>query len=253
MTNTLWQKDLFINENIPYIFNREITEYDMSDAGFSLIQEFKLLPEKEIKELQKLGKQQRKVKIGLIQRENDKLKENLKISFQEARKIFINENKLDNNDIISIKKDAIITIKPCYINKLGDYINFRPKHEYSSFILLDKRLELYYSPYVFEVKGIGDDMIKYHEDYMIKFLKTFFRYMENNTSGNTLEFLRRFIDKYKRRELEIGYYRKFNQESDFNIVGDDTTYMQYWEEDKNNVDITYNFYNVLLKLIKIPL
>ena len=77
--------------------------------------------------------------------------------------------------------------------------------------------------------------------------------MEKNTSGNTLEFLRRFIDKYKRRELEIGYYRKFNQESDFNIVGDDTTYMQYWEEDKNNVDITYNFYNVLLKLIKIPL
>ena len=135
MTNTLWQKDLFINENIPYIFNREITEYDMSDAGFSLIQEFKLLPEKEIKELQKLGKQQRKVKIGLIQRENDKLKENLKISFQEARKIFINENKLDNNDIISIKKDAIITIKPCYINKLGDYINCSPKYDYSSFIL----------------------------------------------------------------------------------------------------------------------
>ena len=124
MTNTLWQKDLFINENIPYIFNREITEYDMSDAGFSLIQEFKLLPEKEIKELQKLGKQQRKVKIGLIQREDDKLKENLKISFQEARKIFINENKLDNNDIISIKKDAIITIKPCYINKLGNYIYY---------------------------------------------------------------------------------------------------------------------------------
>ena len=87
MNNALWQKDLFINENIPYIFNREITEYDMSDAGFSLIQEFKLLPEKEIKELQKLGKQQRKVKIGLIQREDDKLKENLKISFQEDLKL----------------------------------------------------------------------------------------------------------------------------------------------------------------------
>lgn len=251
--NSIYKKDLFINENIPYIFNREITEYDMSDAGFSLIKQFKLLSDKEIKHLEKIGKQQRKVEIGLIQRENDTLKENLKVAFQEARRIFIEENKLDNNDIISIKKDAIITTKVCYTNKIGDYINFRPKHNYTSFILLNKRLELYYSPYEFDVKGISDELLNYHEDYMIKFLKTFFRYMENDSSSNTLEFLRRFIDKYKRRELELGYYRNFNQNSDFRVLNDDTTYMEYWEEDINDIDITYNFYNILLKLIKIPL
>ena len=251
MTNTLWQKDLFINENIPYIFNREITEYDMSDAGFSLIQEFKLLPEKEIKELQKLGKQQRKVKIGLIQRENDKLKENLKISFQEARKIFINENKLDNNDIISIKKDAIITIKPCYINKLGDYINFRPKHEYTSYIQL-QRLEFYYSPEQIDIKGISDELLEYHKDYMIKFICQFFRKMETSSDEDVIEFTKRFIDKYKRRKLEVGYYREFDFSSKYR-TNTGELYEEFWEEEKGELNISYNFQNILLKFIQIPL
>ena len=46
-------RDLYINPNIFYLFNKEIIEYDMKEAGFSLIQEYKLLDEKEIEKLKK--------------------------------------------------------------------------------------------------------------------------------------------------------------------------------------------------------
>lgn len=247
-------RDLYINPNIFYLFNKEIIEYDMKEAGFSLIQEYKLLDEKEIEKLKKLSKEKRKIKIGKLQIKYPNLSENLKIAFKKARKLFFDENGLEDSDILSIKKDAIFVKKRCDHTKFGDYIWFRPKHEYTSYILLGKRLELYYSPFDFSVKGISDDLLKYHENYMIDFLKLYFHKMETCNNTTVIDFMRRFIDKYKRRELELGYYRNFNIKSDFSVVGEDEIkYMDFWESEKEKVDISYNYFNVLLKLIKIPL
>ena len=49
MEHKLWERDLFYNKNIPFLFNKEIIEYDMKEAGFSLVQEFHLLPDNIIK------------------------------------------------------------------------------------------------------------------------------------------------------------------------------------------------------------
>ena len=40
LEHSLWKNDNFLNRNIMFLFNKEITEYDMKEAGFSLIQEF---------------------------------------------------------------------------------------------------------------------------------------------------------------------------------------------------------------------
>ena len=61
----LWKNDNFINDNIPFLFSKDIYEYDMKDAGFSLTQEFKLLPQSKIDYLAKLKKDKRKVEMGL--------------------------------------------------------------------------------------------------------------------------------------------------------------------------------------------
>ena len=251
--HTLWKNDNFINRNILFLFNKEITEYDMKEAGFSLIQEFKLLPESMINKLKTYGKDERKIKIGDLQRDNEKLKNDMKEAFAQARKIFMEMNKLEPNDIITVKKDAIITCKICNHTKLGKYIDFRPKHTYTSYIQLDKRLELYYSPYDFAVKGIGDDKLQYHEEYMIHFLKLYFRKMESEDRSTVIGFVRRFIDRYKRRELNVGYYRQFDTKSEYHVIGSNDTFTEFWEEDKDDLDISYNFLKVLIKLIKIPL
>lgn len=254
MISELWKKDNYINENMYYLFNKEITEYDMKEGGFSLIQEFKLLSDDKIEELKKHGKDARKIIIGKMQIKDPELKKNLnKEAFKYARKLFFIANNIQDTDIISIKKDAIITTKNCNTTKIGKFINFRPKHSYTSYIRMNKNTEIYYSPYDFAVKGISDEKLEYHNDYMIKFIKLYCKKMETSDNSTVIEFTRNFIDLYKQRELDIGYYREFNSNSCYKIYNDDNKYMEYWEECKNGIDISYNFFNVLLKLIKIPL
>ena len=249
----LWKNDTFINQNIIYLFNKEIFEYDMRDAGFSLTREFKLLPQDKIKKLNKLGKPTRKIRLGLCQRDDDVFKENLKTAFKNARKMFFEENNLEDSDIISIKKDAIFTCKRCDHQKFGEYIDFREKNQYSSYIRLGKKLEFYYSYDKLDVKGIGDDEIKLHTDYMLDFMRLYFKKMETDEPKNVIGFTKRFIDRYKSFQLPVGYYRQFDTKSNFVAIDDDTLYMEYPEDWKENLDISFNYFTILLKLIKIPL
>ena len=49
-------KSIWKNPNIEYLFNDDIIEYDIKDAGFSLIKQHRLLPDETIRNLEKLGK-----------------------------------------------------------------------------------------------------------------------------------------------------------------------------------------------------
>lgn len=250
----LYNRDSFINPNIVFLFNREIIEYDMKEAGFSLIQEYKLLPQRIIDELKKLPKEKRKIKIGVLQREDEKLRKELKEAFSMARERFFLANELEDTDIVSIKKDAIFTTKRCQTQEIGDFIVFRPKNTYTSYIQMTKNLEFYYSPTSLDVKGISDELLDLHKDYMLDFIRRFFEKMETESdSCNTIEFVKRFCDKYKHRELDVGYYREFNVKSEYHLLNDNTIFMEYWEDKKEDLDITYNYFNILMKLIRIPL
>lgn len=254
MSSNLFMKDSFINPNIPYLFNANIIEYDMKEAGFSLARELKLLPEKTIEKLNHMSKEKRKIELGKIQRSDPKYKEENKNAFIYARELFFKKNQIEDDDIISIKKDAIFMKRTCdYIN-FGEYIDFRPKHYYTSYIQFEKRREFYYSPSEYSYKGISDKLIKYHEDYMIDFLCQYCRMMETSDKKRVLSFLRRFIDKYKKKELNIGYYRCFNPKSNYVIIGqDDVDYYDYDIDDIDDVDISFNYFNVILKLVKMAI
>lgn len=250
----LWMNDLYINRNIPYLFNTHIYEYDIKSAGLSLIKEYNLLDKLEINKLENLDKPRQVVRIGLLQKNNKELLDNLKESFKKARKLFFDANGLTDSDIISIKKDAIFTTKRCEINKVTENIDFREKNMYTSFILLNSKIELYYSDNKLDIKGLSEENINYHKNYMIDFINKFFYKMENDSIDHVLLFMKRFIDKYKRRELDIGYYRSFDFHSRYIETGDiNIEFMEYPNSRKEFVDITYNFQNVLLKLISIPL
>lgn len=248
--NELWEKDSFINPNIFYLFNKEIIEYDMKRAGLNLIKEFKLMDKNIIHRLEKLEKGACDRRIGIMQRDDNKFAKSLSQAFQTARKLFFELNQIEYTDVLSIKKDAIFMLKECPYEHIGSHIYFREKNQYSSYIHLGK-LELYYNPYTLDVKGISDDRLLFHEDYMIKFLKQFFQKMETTDIPTTISFLRRFIDKYKKRELEIGYYREFNNKSKYHTIYGDI--LDDWNQEADYIDILYNYSEVLMKVIKIPL
>lgn len=253
MLNTnIWEKDLFINKNIPYLFKKVIREYDMSEAGFNMLRENEILDRDTIEDLLKHTKKERHIMIGKMEANNSVLKETKKELFKEYRKRFFYENDLLENDVISIKKDAIFVTRECDCLKYGEYVKFVPKSTYTSYIRLNERFEFYYSTSKLDVKGIRDDLLELHKEYMIDFIKSFFYKMEVDTPENVIQYTKRFIDKYKYRELPIEYYRELNALSDF--AYNDGTFSSYaWEDDINKLDITHNLFLILLKLVKIPL
>lgn len=249
----LWENETYINPNIFYLFNTEIIEYDIKSAGMNISRAFNLIDEKFYDKLKSLPKDKRVKELGLKQRNDYEFTENLKKAFVNTRRLFIEANHLSEENIVSIKKDAFFVTKRCDETKFYDIIEFKEKNTYSSYIHLNRKIELYYNTDKLDVKGIGDEKLKLHEDYILDLLKKFFVKMESDDKIKVIDFMRRFIDKYKRKELESGYYRRFDGMSEFDVNMPESEYIFNPEIHKEYIDISYNLTQVLLKLIKIPL
>ena len=137
MVSELYKRDTYLNKDIPYLFGKNIYEYDIHHAGISITREFSLLPEESIDKIEQKAKNKKEIAtlLGLIQREDKEFKEKLAKGFVKARQLFFESNGIEDNEILSIKKDAIFTLKPCKKVTFG-FIEFNMKHLYSSYLIL---------------------------------------------------------------------------------------------------------------------
>lgn len=225
----------YLNPNIEYIFNEEIIEYDLRDAGFSLIKEFKLLPEDVIRWLNSLDKgMERHVAIGKLQRDDKDFSSKLMAKFADIRRFFISANELTDDSIISVKKDAIFTIGECNRLKFGS-LTFIPKNHYTSYIRLNNinNMELYYSPSVIDIKGMGDRSINRHRLYTLDFLRKIIPLIEVKDSKSH-RLMIDFINKYKNDQLDEEFYLEFNNLS-------------------KDINKSFNFQNLIVPLVCIIL
>lgn len=225
-------KSTWLNPNIEYLFDNEIIEYDIRDAGFTLIKQYHLLDDNKIRELESLGKGiERHKAIGLLQRNNEFSKVLLN-KFAEIRKIFISMNNLTDDRIISVKKDAVYTIGQCDIIRF-DKIEFSMKNVYSSYIRFKEinNLELYYSSDQVDIKGMSDQSVNRHRLYMLDFLRKIILRIENKDSS-TKRILKGFIKEYKHMDLEDEYYLEFNNSS-------------------RAINPSYNYMHILVPLVHI--
>lgn len=226
-------KSTWLNPNLEYLFDAEIIEYDMRDAGYSLVKEYQLLPREEMIKLEALGKgETRHIAIGVLQRDNKEFSKTLSQKFADIRAIFISANGITDDRIISVKKDAIYTIGVCKKVKFGGII-FASKNTYSSYIRFPslQNLEIYYSDGKIDIKGMGESAENRHRLYMIEFIRKVIRMIESK-DRQTKRFLMRFIDQYKTRELDEGYYLEFNNLS-------------------RDINPVFNYQNVLIPLVQI--
>lgn len=207
-------KSTYLNPNLEYLFDEEIIEYDIRDAGFSLIKQYKLLPNEKIKELEMMHKgDERHIAIGKLQRDDKLFSKRLLDKFAEIRMIFISANNLTDDDIISVKKDAIYTIGTCDRLKFGN-IEFAKKNCYSSYIRFPeiRNMEIYYSSDTMDIKGMGDHAINRHRLYMYDFLKSTISMIESN-NPRVKRHIMKFINDYKSYALDEEYYVEFNNMS----------------------------------------
>ena len=247
----LYEKHNYLNKDIEYLVSNEIIEYDMRSAGFNIIKKFKLLDDKKISHLESLPKERRQITIGLYQRENKKFAEDLNSKFVEMRRLFFEANDLQDESVLSIKKDAIITTKRCY-NTIFDNVEFAEKHVYTSYYYISK-YEIYVGPSQIDLKGISDTKLQYHRDYMLDFMFRFLKLVEVGSRKQIITNLVQFANYYKRRELEVGYYRELNSDSLFRLnkefIGDIIGIQQV--DSVDDIDISFNYMKFIVPFIKL--
>lgn len=226
------RKTNWLNPYIQYLFDDEIIEYDMKDAGFNIIKQFKLLPSEKIIELEKMGKGfDRHKAIGILQRDRE-FSTRLLDKFAEMRGLFVGYNNLGDNNIIAVKKDAIFTIGECKKTKFGG-IEFAQKNRYSSYIRFEDNhnIEIYYSNELTDVKGMSESSLNRHRFYILQFLREVIAKLEDKNSSVRRDLIK-FIMDYKSMTLDETYYLEFNNKS-------------------TDINPVYNYQKVLIPLVQI--
>lgn len=257
-STALYTKHNYINRAIDVLLY-PVYEYDMRDGGFSIIKEFGLLPPSSIKVLSQMNKFDRHVAVGKEVGANRDLSIDLMDGFVEARRAFFVKNDLDARSVLSIKKDAVFVIgRKCKEVNFGKYIKFALKNSYTSYYRVNN-IELYYSSKsrILDVKNLGkESFILTHP--LLKEVSKILFYYENNKSLVFKKLQQLRLD-YLNRKFPISYYRELNSEGYFRTSHNIGNVLSVTISDENiaasmnikDIDISYNYENLILPLINI--
>ena len=246
----LMERTNYLNKEIEYLRNTKIVEYDIRHAGFTTLRYKKLLPSAIIDKLEKMPNKDRNVYIGKQIRKYPKIGEELINTLVDVRKDFAVLNNIEEDDVLSIKKDALFLIKkvPEYLT-IMDLFEFRIKGEYTSYCYLNNK-EFYYSVYTDEltVKGIGSETQEFQEDYLLKDIKTIMKMAEKLMPDKMFAYLKKYRTKYLERKLDKNAYRNMDS-GDFMIDGYSMKVLP--DNLVDEVDIVYNYINYIVPLFRL--
>ena len=253
--NKVYKYDIYLNDNYQYLINVPIYEYDIKNAGFNLAKYYNLLDYKTLDMLEKMQKRERTIMIGKMMRDNNEFNRELSDSFELIRKKFVNKNNIIDDEILSIKKDAIFIIdRKCVCYKFKN-VEFVCKNKYTSFHRFGN-IELYYNSTTndLDVKGINNENLYKHE-FMITVLKNIFKLCELKDVDRLTSYIKRFVTAYKNRDIDPAVYRQFNSASSFIIKSLSGNSCEFGLDSLYNykitdIDISYNYMNIILPILQ---
>lgn len=208
-----YDKLLWYNENIQFMFHSNILEYDMNAASLSLSERFKLLPKETIERLKMLDKKSRVIQTGLIRRENPEFSLEVDKKLIDVRRQFIQENDILPDSLISLHSDAIIFASKKKIKDKIDGIQFKEANRCTAYMNFEK-LEMFYRNEYIEYKGASQELLKQHTMGINKYLIKIFKYIENY-DPQVLKYMSRFMRNYLTDQYPEFMYTKFGSIGDF--------------------------------------
>ena len=219
MNNEIFEKLLYINDDITHSFHKQIYEFDMISASLSISERYKLLPEEFISHLKLLPKQERVVQIGKKQRD-DKHFSNEFLSYElKLRKQFLEENGINVSDVIACHSDSLFFITKKHHSEINcniDGVLFSHRNSYESYIKYGK-IEMFYSTDgVLDYKGIPKDMISAHRFGIHRHLLKVFNMLEGY-DPEVFNYLKNFQSKYLRDRLPDYYYIPFGKSGKYKL------------------------------------
>lgn len=252
------------NEALPLIVNASITEYDIKRGNTSIMAEYGLAPAETLAELNKLPKEERNVRVGLLQRDDKIFAKRLEAGFNDAVKRFCEINHLDPEvDILSIKRDAVFVVnKPVDTPAISENVLFRPKNTYHAHLQLG-RWEFYFKAdgtvdiknFVQESKDTTGCLPKLQAG-PISMIKEFIEVCEstNMDRRKVFEWFKEFCRLYKERKLDPEYYREFSREASYRLdIWGEMTFADILDETlmDENLIIDFNYINLIIPMLKV--
>ena len=235
------------------VLNSTIVEYDIKQANVSLLEYYELLPPKSIEQIRSMPPDKRKVTVGLLMQRDKELATKLENGFDEIM-MFIKSNNLDIDlDVLTIKKDACFIISKTPTKTTFGPITFRPKGVYHSFLMIGN-FEFYINDDGVDVKGL-QKQASLHQNGILHLIKDVVdtAISANGDKSVMNKYLSELVLAYKKRELEFDYYREFNSSSQFHVSFDGESYLydNISEIDIPDLDISFNYVNIILPLVRL--
>ena len=229
-----------------------IWEYDMSQAGLSVIRDKKLISKEKGEYLANLPKHERVVQIGKLCQKDEELTEGLEEGLKDAVYEFCDTNDILESDIISIKKDAVYVTHPASKLLFGDYIKWREASRYSCFYNFSG-IEVYYNQgkKILDVKGLTEEAKNKHKVYFFPFLMEMLNCALSDNKLSQIVFFKSLRHKYLNWDMEEEIYREFNRQSLYRLTMDLSGLGLYSDSFIPNItDMTWNYQQVIVPIIK---
>lgn len=242
MSKPIRQRSLYTTKHNH--IGEDIYEYDMIKANISILRYLGKIDDDKYTELLNKSRHDRMIYIGLLLRNDKELKVLFHKTLRDMVIRFIEVNGIKDNDIISIKNDAIF-ITGAYKIQLDVGVKFALKNIYDSFIRLPRNIEIYKQSNTVVVKGV-----KHKNESIERLIVKVIKLIENGEYYKYLLFIKKIREKYISLSLHRDFYRTYNSQNvwiyknsrdisiDFSIPC----------EDLNDIDITYNYINVIVPL-----
>jgi hypothetical protein len=211
----LWKKTLY-TKNVRWIIH-EIFEYDIAKANISILKSNGIISPTEYNMYAEMPKLQRQIAIGNLQK-NPAFAKCISNGFERARRNIFEANNLDDDDIVSIRKDAFYVMKKLDVVDFGD-IHFTLRNKFS-IMLKCVGLDIYFfynditDDMYCEVKGISDDKLQYHQA-LLSFIGAWLKMALTGSIDTAILDILQFMNKYEKYLVPIECYREFNNASMF--------------------------------------
>lgn len=251
----LYKKTSYLRPGL-MVFNR-ITEYDIRSANISSLRNAKKIRKATAEGIQALSGKDRKVIVGKMEKLDPELKKTIAAQITKAKREFFMGNGIQDDDVLSIKNDAIFIIGRKLRNTVFGEMEFRPKNVYAGYLYIEK-LEIYYDKEhgSVTIKGINDDILDHpdHRKGMLSFLTSVMSYLEMDRRDALRRYLIEFSEDYKAKRLPKEYYREMNRSNIYrtNMEISEFTYCmsEIADSEIGDVNGVYNYTRFVLPIIQ---
>lgn len=220
--NSLLYENMNYLSTYPFIINNYIREYDLSAANINALYTNGYFDKSTYDLFKSYDKKKREVEIGLLIKRDSRVYEIISSGIINAKKLLFESNNIQDNEVLTIKNDAVFIISKELVNTVFGNYEFKCKNLYNTYLrILD--LEIYYRDSLnsddifFDIKGISDDKLYLHTAMVSLISEVCYRVQRYDKSDN-IRFIMNIYENFLHRRLPIEYYRNLDSFSKYTII-----------------------------------